>query len=162
LKLAGLIVCGAMLPGLVQCAGAAAATNAPLDAYNYVVGTQTIGAAYQFTQEPKLVETARAILAMGSRTLKFYLEPQGGSGPKPVTLAETARDDPAVKSVFEMPFVNYVMWASPVGAPGGGPFAAARLGAERQELYDLAKHCSKPTAALASLFTWAIGKATGC
>jgi hypothetical protein len=111
-----------------------------LDSYNYVIGTQTIGASYQFTREPILVETARAILAMGSSTLKFSLTPQGGSEPKPHTLAETAEGDPAVKAVFQMPFANYVMWVSPFGAPGGGPFAAARLGAERQELYDLTRH----------------------
>jgi hypothetical protein len=111
-----------------------------LDSYNYVIGTQTIGASYQFTREPILVETARAILAMGSSTLKFSLTPQGGSEPKPHTLAETAEGDSAVKAVFQMPFANYVMWVSPFGAPGGGPFAAARLGAERQELYDLTRH----------------------
>ena len=121
-------------------AGAAATTNAPLDTYNYVIGTQTIGASYQFTQEPILVETARAILAMGSSTLKFSLTPQGGSTPRPHTLAEAAEGDQAVKAVFQMPFANYVMWVSPLGAPGGGPFAAARLGAERQELYDLTRH----------------------
>jgi hypothetical protein len=31
-----------------------------------VLGTQSIGATYQFTQESLLVETARAILDMGS------------------------------------------------------------------------------------------------
>jgi len=111
-----------------------------LDTYNYVVGTQTIGASYQFTQEPILVETARAILAMGSSTLKFSLTPQGESAPKPHTLAETAAGDPAVKAVFQMPFANYVMWVSPLGVPGGGPFAATRLGTELQELYDLTRH----------------------
>jgi len=50
---------------------------------NYVIGTQTIGASYQFTKEPKLVETARAILAMGSSTLKFSLAPQGVLKPEP-------------------------------------------------------------------------------
>jgi len=39
-----------------------------------------------------------------------------------------------------MPFANYLMWVSPLSAPGGGPFAAARLDAERQEIHDLAKH----------------------
>jgi hypothetical protein len=128
---------------LAHCAGANAATNAPLDTYNYVIGTQTIGASYQFTQEPILVETARAILAMGSSTLKFSLTPQVGSAPRPHTLAEAAEGDLAVKAVFQMPFANYVMWVSPLGAPGGGPFAAARLGAEREELYDLTKHLLK-------------------
>src|SRR5271157_1618604 len=32
------------------------------------------------------------------------------------------------------------MWVSPLSASGGGPFAAARLSAERQEIHDLANH----------------------
>ena len=43
------------------------------DAYNYIVGTQTIGATYQFTEEDVLVETAKAILDMGSNLLKFTM-----------------------------------------------------------------------------------------
>jgi hypothetical protein len=140
LKLPGPLAIGAILLALAQCAGAAAAGNPPRDTYNYVIGTQTIGASYQFTKEPKLVETARAILAMGSSTLKFSLTPQGMLKPELRTLAATAERDPAVKAVLEMPFANYLMWVSPLSAPGGGPFAAARLGAERQEIYDLAKY----------------------
>ena len=37
-----------------------------MDAFNYVIGTQTVGATYQFTQESVLVETARAIRDLGS------------------------------------------------------------------------------------------------
>jgi hypothetical protein len=44
-----------------------------VDAFNYVIGTQTIGATYQFTQESVLVETARAILDMGSNILKMTM-----------------------------------------------------------------------------------------
>ncbi len=138
-----ILAAGAMLTALVLCAGAAAAGDSPRDTYNYVVGTQTIAAAYQFTKEPKLVETARAILAMGSSTLKFSLTPQGRPEPQPRTLAETAERDPAVKAVLDMPFASYLMWVSPLGAPGGGPFAAARLGAERQEIHDLAQYLLK-------------------
>ncbi len=43
------------------------------DAFNCVIGTQTIGATYQFTQESVLVETARAILDMGSNILKLTM-----------------------------------------------------------------------------------------
>ncbi len=43
------------------------------EAFNYVVGTQTIGATYQFTEESVLVETAQAILDLGSNLLKFTL-----------------------------------------------------------------------------------------
>jgi hypothetical protein len=42
-------------------------------AFNYIVGTQTIGATYQFTEESVLVETAQAILDMGSNLLKFTM-----------------------------------------------------------------------------------------
>jgi len=52
-------------PRLVSLSGA--------EAYNYVVGTQTIGATYQFTEESLLVETAQAILDMGSNLLKFTM-----------------------------------------------------------------------------------------
>ena len=139
-KLPGPLTIGAILLALAQCAGAATAGDSLRDTYSYVIGTQTIGGSYQFTKEPKLVETARAILAMGSSTLKFSLAPQGVLKPEPRTLAETAERDPAVKAVLEMPFANNLMWVSPLSAPGGGPFAAARLDAERQEIYDLAKH----------------------
>jgi hypothetical protein len=44
-----------------------------VDAFNYVLGTQTIGATYQFTSESVLTETARAILDMGSNTLKITM-----------------------------------------------------------------------------------------
>jgi hypothetical protein len=44
-----------------------------VDAFNYVIGTQTIGATYKFTQESVLVETARAILDMGSNILKITM-----------------------------------------------------------------------------------------
>ncbi|MEI7727990.1 MAG: hypothetical protein WCO56_00345 [Verrucomicrobiota bacterium] len=142
LKLPRLAI-GVVLLVLAQGAGAAAVGGASLDTYNYVIGTQTIGASYQFTKEPKLVETARAILAMGSSTLKFSLTPQGGVTPKPRTLAETAERDPAVRAVFELPFAHYVMWVSPLSAPGGGAFAAKRLGAEREETYELAKYLLK-------------------
>jgi hypothetical protein len=56
----------------------AAAKSGPVslsgtEAFNYIVGTQTIGATYQFTEASVLVETAQAILDMGSNLLKFTL-----------------------------------------------------------------------------------------
>ena len=44
-----------------------------VDAFNYVIGTQTIGATYKFIRESVLVETARAILDMGSNILKITM-----------------------------------------------------------------------------------------
>jgi hypothetical protein len=43
------------------------------DAFNFILGTQAIGATYQFTSESLLVETARAILDTGSNLLKFTM-----------------------------------------------------------------------------------------
>src|SRR5687768_14960970 len=54
---------------------ASARVLSDLDAYPQILGTQTIGAAYQFTGESKLVETAESIAAMGSNTLKCALRP---------------------------------------------------------------------------------------
>jgi hypothetical protein len=67
--------------GFAGCSGTARRSNAgkgavPLSAsgsFNYILGAQTIGATYQFTQESVLVETAQAILEMGSNLLKFAM-----------------------------------------------------------------------------------------
>jgi hypothetical protein len=50
-----------------------AVTLSETEAFNYIVGTQTIGATYQFTEESVLVETAQAIIDMGSNILKFTM-----------------------------------------------------------------------------------------
>ena len=55
---------------------AANARPAPLSAtetFNYIVGTQTIGATYQFTDQTLLVEGAQAILDLGSNLLKLTM-----------------------------------------------------------------------------------------
>ena len=70
------------VPGFVVGTEPGDSTNRPqqpstplsdVDAFNYVIGTQTIGATYKFTQESVLVETARAILGMGSNILKITM-----------------------------------------------------------------------------------------
>jgi hypothetical protein len=71
------IVMGADRPGGTDSPASgtrsAPATFSDGDAFNYVIGTQTIGATYQFTHESVLVETARAILGMGSNILKLTM-----------------------------------------------------------------------------------------
>jgi hypothetical protein len=51
----------------------AAAAVPPAAPFNYVLGSQTIGATYQFTPETLLVETAQALLDMGSNLIKFTM-----------------------------------------------------------------------------------------
>lgn len=109
-----------------------------LDTFNFVVGTQTIGAAYQFTQEPRLVETARAILGMGSNTIKFSLDAGKADVPPPQTLADVVRRDPAIKTVLGMPFAHYLLWAYAKNAPGG-QFRAQNYPAQYKEIYDLTR-----------------------
>src|SRR5579884_3087830 len=71
----------ALLPILMAvCGGVSSAqeTKKPApepDAFDYVLGTQTIAPAYHFTQDTSLVETAKAIQAMGSNILKISLSP---------------------------------------------------------------------------------------
>lgn len=110
-------------------------------AYNTVLGTQTFAPSYQFTKEPKLVETARAILAMGSRTLKFDLSNDRAAwpDPKPQSLAEIVRRVPSVKSVLDMPFGNYLLWAYPPSVDGRGRFQPETRNAEYREMYDLTR-----------------------
>jgi len=44
-----------------------------VDTVNYVLGTQTIGVKYKFTEQTTLVETAQRIQQMGSTILKFSM-----------------------------------------------------------------------------------------
>jgi len=44
-----------------------------VEAFNYILGTQSIGATYQFTDQPLMVETAQAILDLGSNVLKITM-----------------------------------------------------------------------------------------
>src|SRR5689334_6368971 len=76
---------------LAAAAGARAQTASPIEQFNYVLGTQTFGPSYHFTAAPPLVETARAIAALGSNTIKFQLKPTV-EGER--TLADIARGDP--------------------------------------------------------------------
>ena len=117
-------------------ANAAAQPASPVDGYNFVLGTQTFGAAYHFTAEPAVVETARAIAALGSNTIKFTLAPSTAGNQ---TLVEIARSDPAVKAVIDMPFVNILMWVYPA-ATRGKLFEPETLSAEYREIYDLTRY----------------------
>ncbi len=59
---------------LAVAAGAEAQTARPVEHFNYVLGTQTFGPSYHFTAAPPVVETAEAIAALGSNTIKFQLK----------------------------------------------------------------------------------------
>ncbi len=126
-----------ILVAAVICGETRAQTDHPsVTPYNFVLGTQTIGASYGFTKESRLVESARGILEMGSDTLKFSL-PVKPEGVTPKNLTEVASLNPSVKMVLALPFSRYIIWAYPVQEQDGGPTNPQNLDANYRELYDL-------------------------
>jgi hypothetical protein len=132
----------------VACAAAhAPADDAVPDSFNYVLGTQTIGSAYHFTDEPPLVEGARAVLAMGSNVIKFRMATEdvgkdaATRGDSPVKCLKDLAQQPSYKQVLGMPFAYYLIWALPLGAGDWhGGFPQALQDKEYREVYDLSCH----------------------
>jgi hypothetical protein len=112
----------------------------PVDRFNYAVGTQTIGAAYQFSEKPRLLETALVIQEMGASVIKFSLDWARDRGPRPEnlkTLRDVAAEDPVVKAIFAMPFAHYILWTYPLGK--GRRQALSGEGRD-EEIFDLCCH----------------------
>ena len=120
------------------------------DDYNYVVGTQTFGSKYQFTDEPRLVETAREIHGLGSNIIKFRLEPtfaeDNYSGPNPGkynSLKELASRDEAIRTVLGMPFSYYFLWVTPMQPcrwQDEDGYTGEDAEVEYREIYELTRH----------------------
>ncbi len=121
-----------------------------IDTTNYMLGTQTIGVKYGFTDQTTLVETSRRIREMGSNLLKFSMSNRyrGDHYHLPArddirSLIDLAQKEPSVKAVLEMPFAYYHIWVYPF-AHGDVPFFDGLSEKEREESYaeihDLAKH----------------------
>ncbi|GHT70963.1 hypothetical protein AGMMS50239_39860 [Bacteroidia bacterium] len=114
------------------------------DTFNYVVGTQTIEPAYKFTSESSLVETAQAIVDMGSNTLKISLEPgkYGLSVSNYNYSHELFIKDASYKKVLrDMDFQYYLFW---VYAPKVPDFmdgmTQQELDDEYENMYKLAEY----------------------
>jgi hypothetical protein len=120
------------------------------DDYNYVVGTQTFGSKYQFTDEPRLVETAREIHGLGSNIIKFRLEPtfaeDNYSGPNPGkynSLKELASRDEAIRTALGMPFSYYFLWVTPMQPcrwQDEDGYTGEDAEVEYREIYELTRH----------------------
>lgn len=116
---------------------------------NYVVGTQTIGPSYRFTQQTALVETAQATLDMGSDILKIKLSRDYGKSdypgvvPNPAihSLRDLARDEPSFRRVLHMPFHHYLLWTYSFSAGWWEHgFAPKDSEAEYREIYDFTRY----------------------
>lgn len=140
-------------PVLLACFAAILPVSAAdVDTFNYAVGTQTFDPVYQFTTNSKLVETAEAIREMGANVIKFklgrdYYGKPGRSGNVPEknpairSLTELVRDEPSHRSVLDLPFANYVLWAYSFADHDwhkGFPAEAAER--EYREVHELAKY----------------------
>jgi len=116
-----------------------------VEAYNYVLGTQTIGSKYRFTSDDVLVETAKVIFAMGSNILKISLgkdyakQYEGLAGdPAIASPADLVRSQPSFRRVLAMPFSHILLWVYPFDAgwwaDGLSPEESAQT---YRQMYDL-------------------------
>lgn len=128
----------ALCAGLLALA-LAGETDRRVTEFNYVIGTQTFGVKYQFTRDTSLVETARAILEMGSNVLKISMEkdyrkqyPDLPADPKIRSLADLARLEPSYRTVLGMPFSHILLWTYPFDA---GWWADGLSDDEREKTY---------------------------
>lgn len=119
-----------------------------IDSFNYVLGTQTIGIRYQFTEKTGLVETAERIHGMGSNLLKIALNTKysGADYSLPKrddihSLVDLASKEPSFKTVLDMPFAYYHLWAYSFDAGWWDDgLSEDEKQAEYQEIYDLSKY----------------------
>ena len=88
----------------------------PLEPYNFVFGTISIGGNYQFSNESKLLEQAKHLRGMGSNIIKISL---GQNAPrsygltldnKPSTTLQLFKASPEYKKVFDMDFKYIFAW----------------------------------------------------
>ena len=107
----------------------------PAEPPNMLLGTQSIGGRYQFTQDEPLLESAKLIAELGSGIMKFSISKQAsfgktkvnvrGSKPGFQTLAEIAVKEPTHRAVLDMPFTHVFIWAYPFTTHGSRQQAPA-------------------------------------
>jgi hypothetical protein len=102
----------------IVCSGqrtAAYDTITPLAAYNFILGTNTIGGKYSFSKDSKLVEQAKQVRVMGSNILKITLGPNspktyGLIAEKSSTTLDLFLSNPDYQKVFDMDFRYIFSW----------------------------------------------------
>ena len=111
------------------------------EAFPLVLGTQTIGPAYHFTADASLLESAKAIAAMGSNTIKFslsrgnYSQSVDHTPPAQIqTLRDLVEHDTTYRAVLAMPFAHTLLWVYPWQKSDDHGY---------QEIYDLTTYLLK-------------------
>jgi hypothetical protein len=116
-----------------------------IDRYNYVIGTQTIGPSYKFTEASSLVESAKRIREMGSNVLKICLKGKAYNIPTDAASpTELVQKDSSFKQVLDMDFAYYQLWvykADSLSWRDG--FTAEEKAAEYKVMFDLASYLLK-------------------
>ena len=122
----------------------------PMEPYNFILGTNTIGGKYQFTNDSKLLEQAKHVRGMGSNILKISL---GANSPKsygltidqqPSTTLELFNASPEYKKVVDMDFKYIFIWVHTITGinwkKGINPEQEKRL---YDEMFDFATYLLK-------------------
>ncbi len=144
-----------------------------IEGFNYIIGTQTVGAKYKFTNETNLVETAKAIREMGSNLLKFSMSPrywwENYDIPRDekITSLEMLAHEKSMKMVLDMDFKYYQIWAyefshytpEPPGQKKDenqikfiGGMSDAHAEASYREMYDFAAYLLKTYSGTGKVF----------
>jgi hypothetical protein len=117
-------------------------------AFNYCVGTQTFSPKYHLTEKTRLVETAQAMVDMGSNVVKFEAGPgalnayQLPANPAIKSLTDLFTLEPSYQTVLAMPFDYYLVWAYPLGTAKSCREAWTEEDRQREyrEMYDLTRY----------------------
>jgi hypothetical protein len=147
---------GGSLCGYAQTAAVAGKPLKPLspvDRFDYIASTQTMGNYRQpaATVALGLPGEAAEVQATGTDVIKITLGPTYAKhgyvaklDPAITSLAQLAQS-PAYKQVFDMPFAHYLMWTAAFSTynhvtPFHGHLSNEVLAKEYQEIYDLTKY----------------------
>jgi len=115
-----------------------------------VIGTQIISAPYRLTNQPALIEMAKALREMGSDILKLSVSPKYPElyhlkpNPDIKSLRDLVTKESSFPSVFDMPFRHIMLWVYPFSDSlqqfHNGKLPQKEADLIYRELYDFTAH----------------------
>ena len=142
LILSGTVACSTSKDGAAEEGGPVLPADYPeeVESYNYAIGTQTIGPSYGFTEDTRLVETAKQILEMGSNIMKTTLS----LAPGYEYCDRMLEQDESYRAILEMDFRYYFFWVySSVDTAWTDGLSEEEKDAEYENMYRLADYLLK-------------------